>query len=259
MPLRHTVDFLLYDWLKVQHLQSRARFADHSRETFDAVLDTCERIARDKFAPFNRLVDTQEPHFDGEKVVMRVVDSRRATVQLDGQPLPGGVVRGIVVRSLNLGQGVVGGLKQIFGGNIGEYIKVCEEARHAATQERRDALYGELAKELDAGTWDGDRDNLTDQPEAMDWAAVAAERGHRVTIVEASGKLGGQFRLDGEDVADLAIKGLGPDMLVVGGADDECVALLALREVQFRVAPGQIIIYGYDMHAFPCQGIQICG
>ena len=43
-----------------------------------------------------------------------------------------GVVRGIVVRSMNLGQGVVGGLKQIFGGNIQEYIEVCEAARHDA-------------------------------------------------------------------------------------------------------------------------------
>jgi len=68
MSLRPTVDFLLHDWLKVESLQSRERFADHSRETFDAVLDTCERIAREKYAPFNRLVDTQEPHFDGEKV-----------------------------------------------------------------------------------------------------------------------------------------------------------------------------------------------
>jgi alkylation response protein AidB-like acyl-CoA dehydrogenase len=68
MRLRPTVDFLLHDWLKVESLQSRERFADHSRETFDAVLDTCERIAREKYAPFNRLVDTQEPHFDGEKV-----------------------------------------------------------------------------------------------------------------------------------------------------------------------------------------------
>jgi butyryl-CoA dehydrogenase len=34
------------------------------------VLDTCERIAREKYAPFNRLVDTQEPHFDGEKVIL---------------------------------------------------------------------------------------------------------------------------------------------------------------------------------------------
>ncbi len=48
MALRDTVDFLLYDWLMVHGLTARSRFADHSRETFDAVLDTCERIARDK-------------------------------------------------------------------------------------------------------------------------------------------------------------------------------------------------------------------
>ena len=70
MSLRPTVDFLLHDWLQVERLQARERFADHSRETFDAVLDTCERIAREKFAPFNRLVDTQEPQFDGEKVIL---------------------------------------------------------------------------------------------------------------------------------------------------------------------------------------------
>ena len=70
MRLRHTVDFLLYDWLNVTRLSERERFADHSRDTFDAVLDTCERIARDKYAPFNRTVDIQEPAFDGEKVIL---------------------------------------------------------------------------------------------------------------------------------------------------------------------------------------------
>jgi butyryl-CoA dehydrogenase len=70
MSLRPTIDFLLNDWLAVESLNQRERFADHSRETFDAVLDTCERIAREKYAPFNRLVDTQEPHFDGEKVIL---------------------------------------------------------------------------------------------------------------------------------------------------------------------------------------------
>ena len=70
MHLRPTVDFLLYEWLKVQDLQSRERFADHTRETFDAVLDTCERIAREKYAPFNRLVDLEEPKFDGEKIIL---------------------------------------------------------------------------------------------------------------------------------------------------------------------------------------------
>jgi butyryl-CoA dehydrogenase len=70
MKLRTTLDFLLYDWLQAESLNQRPRFADHSRETFDAVFDTCERIAREKYAPFNRLVDTQEPHFDGEKVIL---------------------------------------------------------------------------------------------------------------------------------------------------------------------------------------------
>ncbi len=68
--LRSTLDFLLYDWLQAESLTARERFADHSRETFDAVMDTCERIAREKYAPFNRTVDVQEPHFDGEKVIL---------------------------------------------------------------------------------------------------------------------------------------------------------------------------------------------
>ncbi len=77
--LGQTLEFLLYDWLKVQELSARQRFAEHSRETFDAVLDTCEKIAREKFAPFNRLADTQEPHFDGERV--RLPESTHAAMQ----------------------------------------------------------------------------------------------------------------------------------------------------------------------------------
>ncbi len=61
MSYRNTLDFLMYGWLKAEELNARSRFTDHSRETFDAVLDTCERIAREKFAPFNRTVDREEP------------------------------------------------------------------------------------------------------------------------------------------------------------------------------------------------------
>ena len=68
MSYRQTLDFLLYDWLAVESLAKRSRFADHSRETFTSVLDMCEKLAADKFAPFNRLADTEEPWFDGEKV-----------------------------------------------------------------------------------------------------------------------------------------------------------------------------------------------
>jgi butyryl-CoA dehydrogenase len=64
--MRATIDFLLYDWLDVASLAARPRFAEHTRETFGAVLDMSERIARDKYAPFNRLVDTEEPRIDAE-------------------------------------------------------------------------------------------------------------------------------------------------------------------------------------------------
>jgi butyryl-CoA dehydrogenase len=83
MSLRSTLDFLLYEWLDVSSLQQRERFSDHSRETFDAVLDTCERIAKEKYAPFNRLVDTEEPRFDGEKVILPQAthDAQKAYVE----------------------------------------------------------------------------------------------------------------------------------------------------------------------------------
>lgn len=43
-----------------------------------------------------------------------------------------GVVRGIVVRTPNIGQAFVGGMRSIFGGNIVEYSRVCEAARQEA-------------------------------------------------------------------------------------------------------------------------------
>lgn len=79
MTYRQTADFLLYDWLNVETLQQRARFAEHNRETFDAVLDMCEKLAADKFASINRLVDTEEPWFDGEKV--HVPEASRAAAR----------------------------------------------------------------------------------------------------------------------------------------------------------------------------------
>jgi alkylation response protein AidB-like acyl-CoA dehydrogenase len=62
------LEFLLYQWLDAESLTSRPRYADHSRETFDAALKVSEQIATDLFAPHNRLADLNEPHFDGERV-----------------------------------------------------------------------------------------------------------------------------------------------------------------------------------------------
>jgi uncharacterized protein YbjQ (UPF0145 family) len=43
-----------------------------------------------------------------------------------------GVVRGIVVRSPNIGQSFVGAFKTLVGGNISQFVDVCEAARHEA-------------------------------------------------------------------------------------------------------------------------------
>ena len=67
---RRDLAFLLYEWLDVESLTTRERFADHSRETFDAAMLTCERIATDLFEPHNKKSDQNEPHFDGERVTM---------------------------------------------------------------------------------------------------------------------------------------------------------------------------------------------
>ena len=67
---RRDLDFLLYEWLQVDELTKRDRFAEHSRETFDAVLDLCEQLATRYFAPHNKKSDAQEPRFDGEKVTV---------------------------------------------------------------------------------------------------------------------------------------------------------------------------------------------
>ena len=67
---RRDLDFLLYEWLRVDELTKRERFAEHSRETFDGVLELCEQLATRYFAPHNKKSDAQEPSFDGSKVTI---------------------------------------------------------------------------------------------------------------------------------------------------------------------------------------------
>jgi alkylation response protein AidB-like acyl-CoA dehydrogenase len=67
---RRDLDFLLFEWLRIDELTKRARFAEHSRETFSDVLDLCEQVATRYFAPHNKKSDAQEPTFDGSKVTV---------------------------------------------------------------------------------------------------------------------------------------------------------------------------------------------
>ncbi len=45
-----------------------------------------------------------------------------------------GIVRGIVVRTPNIGQGLMGGLESMLGGRNDTYSGICEQARVEATE-----------------------------------------------------------------------------------------------------------------------------
>jgi len=65
---RRDLDFLLYELLDAQGLCNLPRFAEHDRETFDAIIDAAQQLAEEKFLPHAAAVDAQEPEFDGERV-----------------------------------------------------------------------------------------------------------------------------------------------------------------------------------------------
>jgi alkylation response protein AidB-like acyl-CoA dehydrogenase len=67
---RQDLDFLLFDWLRIDELTTRPRYAEHSRDTFSDALDLCEQLAIRYFAPHNKKSDANEPTFDGVKVTI---------------------------------------------------------------------------------------------------------------------------------------------------------------------------------------------
>ena len=75
---RRDLDFLLYEWLDVESLTSAKRFAEHSKDTFDAVLDLCADIAHKHFEPHNKLSDAVEPRMRPDGTVEMIEDVKAA-------------------------------------------------------------------------------------------------------------------------------------------------------------------------------------
>lgn len=62
--------FELYEVLDAEALTQRERFAEHSRETFDAAISTARNIAEKYFAPHNRKNDENEPRYENGAAVL---------------------------------------------------------------------------------------------------------------------------------------------------------------------------------------------
>ena len=77
---RRDLDFQLFEVLNIEELTAHPRYAEHTKETFLAVLDTAEAMATEKFEPHNRKADENEPTFDGQRVSMipEVADALKA-------------------------------------------------------------------------------------------------------------------------------------------------------------------------------------
>ena len=71
------LDFLLYEFLDTERLLHRPRYREHSREVFDATLQTARTVATKYFANHNAKGDANEPWFDGETVQL-IPETREA-------------------------------------------------------------------------------------------------------------------------------------------------------------------------------------
>jgi alkylation response protein AidB-like acyl-CoA dehydrogenase len=61
---RPMLDFLLHDWLKLDTMLTREAYAEHSRDSVAAMLDTAAKLAESHFLPSYKKADQQEPWAD---------------------------------------------------------------------------------------------------------------------------------------------------------------------------------------------------
>ncbi len=75
---RADIDFLLYDWLDAPALTERPRYTDHSRETFDGIMDVAQDMAVKLFAPHNKKADQQQPYVGADGKVVLIDEVKTA-------------------------------------------------------------------------------------------------------------------------------------------------------------------------------------
>ncbi len=94
--------FYLYELFDSEAMAKRPRYEDHSRETYEAAIDTAKAVAEKYLVPYRQKVDMNQPTFDGEKVRMipeiqaaneAIIESGLASAtadyELGGMQLPG--------------------------------------------------------------------------------------------------------------------------------------------------------------------------
>jgi alkylation response protein AidB-like acyl-CoA dehydrogenase len=106
---RPDLDFLLYDWLRIERLFERPRFADHGREVVDALLDLSAQMAERAFLSHYKISDRVEPSLteDGVRIAPEAAAAVRDYIAagFPAGPLPaevGGLQLPYVVHSASM-------------------------------------------------------------------------------------------------------------------------------------------------------------
>jgi alkylation response protein AidB-like acyl-CoA dehydrogenase len=146
---RPMLDFLLHDWLKLDDLLTREAYADHSRASVGAMLDTAARLAASHFLPSYKKADREEPwaDADGAHVIPEVRAAIRAyaeagfaaapfPVPLGGLGLPF-LVHNAAMAFFSAANGSLSGYSLLSVGNagiIGEYSTAAQKTFFMAPQ-----------------------------------------------------------------------------------------------------------------------------
>jgi alkylation response protein AidB-like acyl-CoA dehydrogenase len=236
MPMRDTLDFFMHGWLRVDGLLTRARFAEHSRETFTQVLNTCERIAREKYAPFNRLSDTQEPRLDGDKVRLpqSTHDALAAYVQsgmlaaaqdyeLGGMQLPC-VIEMAANTFFSMGSAAMGGYAMLTSGNANLLMA------HGTPAQRE-----VFAKHQFTGRWFGTM--CLSEPQA---GSSLSDVTTRAVLEDAADPLGPRYRLRGHK------------MWISGGEHEITENIVHLVLAKIPAADGKLVPGTKSISLFVC-------
>ena len=150
------VDFLLYDVLGAERLTELPAFSEHSRATFDLVLQTTRRLAREVLFPAYRTMDAEPPALEGGRVrvhpVMRSIYPRLVELGLIAAARPaevGGQQLPIMVHTMALAYLLAGNL------SAAGYAFLTTGAAHLVEAFGSEALKETYMAPMYSGQWTG--------------------------------------------------------------------------------------------------------
>jgi butyryl-CoA dehydrogenase len=150
------VEFLLYDVLSVERLTELPAFAEHSRATFDLLLQTTRRLAREVLFPAYRAMDASPPVFENGRVhvhpIMRDIYPRLVELGLINAARPpevGGLDLPITVHTA--------ALAYLLAGNLGAsgYTFLTTGAAHLIEAFGSEELKRTYMDRMYSGEWTG--------------------------------------------------------------------------------------------------------